>query len=218
MSTSTELRKRLPVIVGGLISLIIIGGIVLFIKSMLNQPPGKPKKFIQTVTLIKTPPPPPPEVKPPEPVKQEVKIKQPEPQPKDIPDTPPDAPPPGDLGLDAAGVAGSDAFGLLARSGGRDIIGGGGSLTQRQYGMAIKSDILDFLSNVDALRKGEYDIKIKFWFDANGKIKSFKLLKSTGNKKLDKTMKTTLARYVKLPFAPPDREANSITIRLVARG
>ncbi|WP_052700215.1 hypothetical protein [Methylocucumis oryzae] len=71
-------------------------------------------------------PPPPPKVeKPPEPeVKNEVE--QPEPEPEEpLPDVA-DEPPPGDLGLDAEGTAGSDGFGLAARKGGRGLLGGGG--------------------------------------------------------------------------------------------
>lgn len=220
MSVPPNLQKKLPLIIGGVISITIVAAVILFISNMLNAKPGKPKKVVQNITFVKPPPPPPPEEKPPEPeVQEEVEVPEPESEPEEIPDVPADdMPPMGELGLDADGVAGADGFGLLARKGGRDFLAGISSgADQRQYGRAIKSDIQDFLSEIEDIRKSDYDIKIKFWFDNKGNVTHFKLLESTGNKSLDESMRTNLARYGKLPYAPPSGKANSITLQIVSR-
>lgn len=221
MKSSTNLQRKLPLIIGGVISVSIVAAVVFFIINMLDAPPAKPKKMVQNITFVTPPPPPPPpDEPPPEPeVQEEVEVPEPEAEPEEIPDAPAeDMPPVGDLGLDAEGVAGGDAFGLLARKGGRDLLlGGGGQAAKRQYGLAVKSDIQDFLSDIEEIRKSEYDIKIKFWYDEKGNITKFEMLESTGNKKLDKTMKTTLSRYEKLPYEPPGGNANTITLQIVSR-
>jgi len=53
------------------------------------------------------------------------KIEEPEPEPEEpLPDVP-DEKPAGDTGLDAEGTAGSDAFGLVGRKGGKGLLGEG---------------------------------------------------------------------------------------------
>ena len=127
MTKQQRFRRYLPSIAGGLILIVLIGFIIHFISNIKDKPEKKERK-IQAISLTKPPPPPPPPPKvekPPEPEPEE-KIEQPEPEPEDIPDVA-DEPPPGDLGLDAEGTAGSDGFGLAARKGGRGLFGGGGN-------------------------------------------------------------------------------------------
>ena len=91
--------------------------------------------------VFRPPPPPPPKIEepPPPPPPEEVKLPDPEPV-ADAPDVP-DMP--GPLGLDADGVAGSDAFGLVGRHGGNDLIGGDGRY--RSYANHVKDAVLDYV-------------------------------------------------------------------------
>src|SRR5262245_46208573 len=86
----------------------------------------EPKRQVAQVVKLIRPPPPPPEPPPPPPPEEKIE----EPLPQETPeDTPPDdAPPAEQLGLDAAGVAGSDGFGLAARKGGRELGSGSGAI------------------------------------------------------------------------------------------
>src|SRR5262245_757872 len=110
--------------------LLIGGGIaalgfcsVLLVRSFLAGEAPAPKKLVQEIKVIRPPPPeelPPP---PPPPPEEEVDLNEPEPQPDPVASN---EPPPGNLGLDAEGSAGSDGFGLMGRKGGRDLLGSGG--------------------------------------------------------------------------------------------
>src|SRR5215472_10490179 len=113
------------------------------IRSFLKSNPGPPQKLVQEVHLIR-PPPPPPDLPPPPPPPPDEKVDVPDPLEKPDP-TPSNEPPPGEqLGLDAEGSAGGDAFGLLGNKGGRDLIGTGGSAFAWYAGL-LKNEILDTL-------------------------------------------------------------------------
>src|ERR1700722_13074285 len=117
----------MPIVYGVVVVLVFVGG-VLFIRSFLGGAKGgQQPKVVQEVHLIRPPPPPPPEEKPPPPPPPEEKVITPQAQPKPDP-TPDNHPPPSqNLGLDAEGGAGGDAFGLVGNKGGRDLLGSGGS-------------------------------------------------------------------------------------------
>lgn len=95
-------RNRLPIIVLGVAVTLCGVGAVALVRSFLKNPPAEPKPVVQVIHLIR-PPPPPPDLPPPPPPPPEEKVNI----PQDKPDpTPSNEPPPGQLGLDAAGSAG----------------------------------------------------------------------------------------------------------------
>src|SRR5271168_299195 len=109
---------------GAIFSVLLLLGFVWFVRTMMANKISKPERVIQTVQIIRPPPPPPPDQPPPPPpekTEQEIPKDTPQPTPDDQ-QAPPDQP----LGLAAEGTAGGDAFGLAARSGGSDLIGGTG--------------------------------------------------------------------------------------------
>ena len=108
----TSFRRALPGIAIASALFVMTAGVVAFATKYLSQD-AKPQKKVVQVQLFRPPPPPPKIEEPPPPVEEEVKLPDPEPV-ADAPDVP-DMP--GPLGLDADGVAGSDAFGLMGRKG-----------------------------------------------------------------------------------------------------
>src|SRR5262245_32752854 len=122
-ASRAQLRRYAPMLViGGAVATLALG-LVLLIKNLATEETKPAKKVVQ-VQVFRPPPPPPPEVEPPPPeIKEEVDVPEPEP----VVDSPevPDVPPGEQLGLDAEGVAGADAFGLVGRKGGRDLLAGG---------------------------------------------------------------------------------------------
>src|SRR5512134_2417325 len=118
MSQKQSHHKLIAGIVLGAVGLGIVAGAA---RAILSDKPAPAKMVVQEVKILRAPPPPPPE-EPPPPPPEEVDVPEPEPQPEP---TPSDEPPPGELGLDAEGAAGSDGFGLAARPGGRDLVGSG---------------------------------------------------------------------------------------------
>jgi periplasmic protein TonB len=204
MTATRHFRSYLPSIAGGLILLIVIGLIVYFI-SNIKEKPAKKERKIQAISLTKPPPPPPPPPKvekPPEP-EPEQKIEQPEPEPEEIPDVADEAPP-GDLGLDAEGTAGSDGFGLAARKGGKGLFGGGNPFAW--YGNAVKNDITALLADKDSLRRKDYTAIIKLWVEADGSIKRVELAKGTNDAEIDALLTKEISKYKSNEPPPPGLE------------
>jgi periplasmic protein TonB len=202
MTTKHHFRSYLPSIAGGLILVIVIGLIVYFISNIKEKPEKKERK-IQAISLSKPPPPPPPPPKvekPPEP-EPEQKIEE-QPEPEEIPDVADEAPP-GDLGLDAEGTAGSDGFGLAARKGGKGLFGGGNPFAW--YGNSIKNDISALLADKESLRRKDYTAIIKLWVEADGSIKRVELAKGTNDAEIDALLTKEISNY-KANAPPPGME------------
>lgn len=169
-------------------------GASLLIKNFMEANKHAPEKKIQQITLVKPPPPPPP---PPEIEKPpEQKIRQDEvdiPEPKPMDKIPPEAdlPPPGELGLDAEGGAGSDAFGLIGRKGGRGLLGGAGD-PKVVYASRLQHKIENALAQVDVLRSFAYSVRVNVWIDMTGQVSKAVLVSSTGRKGIDKKLIATI--------------------------
>jgi protein TonB len=209
----SPLRRRLPGLAIVAVVCLLSTGVVWFVKGLMDGSPPSGKRVVQ-VNLIRPPPPPPPDVPPPPPpeVKEEVKLPDPEPvaETNDVPDMPP-----GDLGLDADGVAGSDAFGLMGRRGGRDLIGGDGAYGW--YAGRVKDEILEFLSRRDDVRGTSYTIVVSVWIGEDGRLGRYQLAKSTGNPTLDATLTSALDAMHAFAEAPPSGMPQPVRLRIVSR-
>jgi len=218
----TKHKKRfiayLPMIIGAMVLIAAIVLIIHLISTMENKPAKKERK-IQTVSLTKPPPPPPPPPKvekPPEPEVDKIQ-EEVEPEPEEIPDVA-DEPPPGDLGLDAEGSAGSDGFGLAARKGGRGLLGGGGGGDPYAwYGGIIKNDILDILSEQEELRRKGYSAVIKMWVDTDGSIKRFELVRGSNDAEIDELLNRLLSKYRKVNEPLPPGMEQPIKLKITSR-
>jgi protein TonB len=207
----TSFRRAVPgLLIGGSL-LAVTAGVVAFATQFLGQD-VKPEKKVVQVQLIRPPPPPPPKVEePPPPVQEEVKLPDPEPKP-DAPDVP-DLP--GALGLDAEGVAGADAFGLMGRKGGRDLIDGDGRY--RWYANHVKDALLDYLSSREDIRASAYSIVVKIWIGGDGRLGHYEIVGSSGNTKLDQALQLALDDLSKFPDAPPEGMPQPVRLRIRSR-
>ena len=193
----------------GIVGLGIVAGAA---RAILSDKPAPQKMVVQEVKILRAPPPP-PEAPPPPPPPDEVNVPEPEQQPDP---TPSNDPPPGDLGLDAEGAAGSDGFGLAARPGGRDLVGSGVSQLTWYAGL-VQSAILAELNNEKLVRSRSYTVPIKVWARADGSIERSELARSTGDREVDLAIQRAVARVVRIPYAAPAEMPQPITIRLTAR-
>jgi protein TonB len=205
-------RRYVPGVI--IMSVVCLLGIALawFVKGLIDDAPPAQKRVVQ-VNLIRPPPPPPPEVQPPPPeVEEEVEVPEPEEvvDATDVPDMPP-----GDLGLDADGVAGADAFGLVGRRGGRDLIGGDGAY--RWYAGRVKDEILEFLSRRDEVRSASYSIVVSIWIGEDGRLGRYQLASSTGDVHLDETLSGALNELGRFAEAPPSGMPQPVRLRIVSR-
>lgn len=216
MSSKKHYRVYLPRIIGGLILIVIIALVVNWIKGFVDKPVEK-KKRIQKITILKPPPPPPPPPKiekPPEPeIEEKIEEPEPEPEPENLPDVS-DEPPAADLGLDADGSAGSDAFGLVGRKGGRGLLSGN---PNSWYAGLVKNNLIEALSDRDVLRRKAYRATVHFWFEIDGTIKRYKLVNGSGDSNIDSTINSVLAQMNSIDEAPPPGMGQPLKLRISVR-
>lgn len=194
--------------------LLSIGGFFLIWK-LFSGPPPVQQKTIRQVTLVKPPPPPPPpEIEEPEPEIEE-EMEEPEPEPDPVAEQEPEseAPPADDLGLDADGVAGSDAFGLAARKGGRGLLEGQGSRFQWFANLATRV-VEDALLARDDVRKQEYNVVVRVWIGSRGQLARYELEGSTGDRKLDEAITLALAEAGSVSEPVPPGMPQPIRMRI----
>jgi protein TonB len=197
MIRKKSLTRFIPMFISIMFIAGVTGGVVLGIQSLLEKPPQS-KKFVQQISLIK-PPPPPKIEKPPEPEVEEVKIKEPESTPDEMPEAMDDLPPMGDqLGLDADGAAGGDAFGLLGKKGGRSLLGGGPGDAFSWYTGRLSSYIEEKIYDLSeqekfrTLRDARYTVNIKVWIEDDLTLRG-RLISSTGDQQRDQAIRQVLA-------------------------
>lgn len=199
-------------IIGGGIAALGFGS-VLLVRTVMSDAPPAQKKVVQEIRVIRPPPPeqlPPP---PPPPPEEEVDVTEPEQQPDPVASN---EPPPGNLGLDADGTAGGDAFGLLGRKGGRDLLGSGGS-AYAWYAGLLKGEILDQLQEVKAARSGAYSVVVKVWVRSDGSVERIRLAQSSGDRARDSAIETALARIGRISQGPPADMPQPVSLKIVSR-
>ena len=217
MTQKKHFRVYAIKIAGGLILLAAIAYVVNVIVNFSHEKPVKHERKIQPVDLVKPPPPPPPPPKvepPPEPEME--KINEPEPEPEPLPDVA-DEQPAGDTGLDAEGTAGTDAFGLAAKKGGRGLLGGGGGDPNMIYAGAIKHDLLEIFSEHDELRSKSYSAVIKIWLHPDGAVSKFELSRGSNDEEIDKLLHKLVSKFKKAKDAPPPGMAQPIKLKISSR-
>ncbi len=195
--------------IGTVLVVLFIAGLVWVIHGVMNSKDQKPSRSVQTVTMVRPPPPP---DEPPPPPPPETKIDEPIPQnePDPTPDNSP-APTP-QLGLDAEGGAGGDAFGLAARKGGSDLVGTGGAAFA-WYTSKVKDAIRDCLASDPKLKSKKFTGSVRTSIGADGRLE-VKSAGGTGNRDVDTELASYLERC-RVSEAPPLELPQPVTLRVV---
>jgi periplasmic protein TonB len=210
--TARRIGSRLA---GAVFGLFLVLGFVWFVHTMVTGKVSKPGRQVQSVLLIRPPPPPPPDQPPPPPpqkTQQEL--------PKDVPEpTPDNTPAPADqpLGIDADGSAGGDAFGLAARRGGNDLVGGSGSAPFAWYQNRITDAIRERLAGVPCAKSAKGSLSIHLLMDADGRFKQVQLATTTGNRQVDQCLETALTSMPRMSDPLPPGMPEQVNIKIVAR-
>jgi len=208
-------RRRAPLIAGAALIAVVTGLLVWLVRYMVSQH-GTPQRVVeQRITMLRPPPPPPEAPTPPPPPE---KVEQPiePPAPQQAPEQADNAPSE-QLGLDADGAAGSDGFGLAARKGGRDLVGSGtGAFVW--YTTLVKDSVLQALSDDGRIRKGSYQVNVRLWLAADGRVERVALASSTGDRARDSAIESALQKLGRVREAPPLEMPQPITLRIVSRG
>jgi protein TonB len=181
---------------------------------MMSGKTAKTARQVQVIQVIRPPhPPPPPEQPPPPPPKTEEALPkdQPEPEPKN------DEPPPAAaLGIDADGSAGGDAFGLAARRGGSDLVGGNGGALFAWYTNRLKDAVVEHLTNDAHLGAKKFSVSVQLWILPDGQIKQIKLLSTTGNHDLDQRIEAALSSLNRMSDGPPLEMPQPVSLKIVS--
>jgi periplasmic protein TonB len=207
-------RRNVTRLLGAVFGLLLLLGFVWFVHVMMNAKTGKTTRQVQMVQIIRPPPPPPPDQPPPPPPE-----KSPEPLPKDVPEPEPqqqpDQAPDQPLGVDADGSAGGDAFGLEARRGGSDLIGGTGTAPFAWYTNRMRDAIKDRLSEATCTKSAKGSLSTRVVVAADGRVKQIKLTAGTGNPAIDQCVDKVLASITSLGDAPPPGMPEQVNLRVV---
>lgn len=217
MTSRAHYKRYLPHAAGGGLVMILVAGLVWFVHNMLNSAQPIGKKTAQQITLLQPPPPPPPpKVDEPPPEPEVVEEKTPDPEPQEADQSNDDVPPGADLGLDADGGAGGDAFGLIGRKGGRDLIGSaGGGLVW--FNRVVARDIQDQLSDRDCVRKRPYSAVLKVWFRQDGAVERVMQTGSSGNKDIDACLREAAKDIRRISERPPEDAQSPVSVRVTSR-
>ena len=194
----------------------LIAGFVWFVHSMMTGKSAKPARQVQVVQIIQPLPPPPDQPPPPPPPPE----KSQEPLPKDEPEPVPEEAqqaPAQSLGIDAEGAAGGDAFGLAARSGGSDLIGGSGSAPFAWYTNRIKDAIQERLAATPCTRTAKGSLSIQVLMEADGRVRAIKLSTTTGDPKVDRCIDSALSSITRISDPVPPGMPAQINLKIVSR-
>jgi periplasmic protein TonB len=211
-----QVRRNVSRLVGIVAIVLAVLGFVWFVNKMMSAKSGKSQRQVEVVQIIRPPPPPPPppDQPPPPPVKTD------EPLPKDEPEPAPDnTPAPADqpLGIDAEGAAGGDAFGLAARRGGSDLIGGTGSAPFAWYTNRLSDVVREHLAASACAKSVKGSMSIQVLLNSDGQVKQIKLSSTTGNRQWDSCVDSALAPITHLSDPVPPGMPELISLKIVPR-
>ena len=203
MSTPRQ-KPPTPVIVGiviGVVLLLLVGWAV---RAILMAPAQKKPREVQNVQIVRPPPPPPDHEQ--------------EPLPQNEPEPSPDnsQAQAGPLGLDSDGGSGGDAFGLVARKGGRDIAGTGGAIFG-WYTQILRDAINDRLATEKDLRTRRYSVMVTVHVGVDGTVLDAHLLSSTGSKDIDALIERTIAKLGRLREERPREMPAQVKLKVSSR-
>jgi protein TonB len=188
------------------------------LKKLLGDAGTAKKQTVHNISLLKPPPPPPPpkpQEKPPEPEmkKEEVKLDQPKPEAPNQDNAAEGK----QLGVDAEGGAGGDAFGLVGNKGGRDLLAGGkGGFAF--YTNQVQRHLQDELAKNRKLKRTDYRVTVRVWLSKTGGVQRVDLGGSSGDAELDETLRVALAAAPALREGPPENMPQPIRLRIMNRG
>ena len=212
MADKRTQRRIASRIAGGIGAVLLIAGFAWFVHTMMGFKNSKPGRRVQTIQVIRPPPPPPEQPPPPPPEKAEEQLPKDQPQPTpDQPDQAADQP----LGIDTEGSAGGDAFGLAARRGGSDLIGGGGAAPYAWFTNKMRDEIKERLAAAACTRSAKGSLSTRVTVGADGRVKQIKLTTTTGNAHIDECVDKVLASITSVGDPPPPGMPEQVNLKVV---
>ena len=223
MAPSKKTKLRLIYGLAGLVAVVVLGLAIWLVSSLLSFDSNVKPQRIHQITLVKPPPPPPPEEPPPEPEIEEQIEEPPEEAPEEVAENSEESGP--DLGVDAEGGAGGDAFGLVGKKGGTALIGGASDAALLRkfawYNNIIQQELSGqvrrILEEDQGLPEGSLKTLVRIQMDNLGNVVDFKIVNSSGNKRLDQAILQALETF-RVSEPPPPGMPMMADIRVNSQG
>lgn len=219
---ASENSTKIIVAIVVAVALLVVFGLVML---AMKGDSSNRKNRIQSITLL---PPPPPKIqeKPPEPeIKKEEVIEEiPEPEDQDQPDDAADDEAKAiddQLGVDSD-ATGADGFGLRSKKGGRSLLSGdGGDGRFRWYTSMVQKEISErvreYLDKNGGIPEGELKALVKVELDDDGRITEYRILKSSGDRRMDDAIVKALAGGA-FDELPPFDMPKALKFRISSKG
>jgi TonB family protein len=130
------------------------------------------------------------------------------------------------LGLEGDAEAGFDAFGLRAKRGGRDIMldvqsGGGGHFNAdaiTAFASRLASELASDLRAYPELRTEDYQVRLRVWVDGSGRVSRCEVLGTTGQQRIDLSLRRAVDRTAVCAGPPPADFPNPVILMVRSRG
>ena len=220
--------QRTIMLISTVVAVLLIVAGIFIVKSLISDDGNKRKRAVQMVTLMKPPPPPEIEEKPPEPEIKKEEILEPEPEEthEEMADSESDQEAGSDLGIDADGVAGSDGFGLVAKKGGKALIGGdsGNSSLLKRYAWytqmlqdRIQERLQKELERTGGIPEGDHQATVRIVMDDDGNIITCQIVGSSGNHKMDTAINSAV-KTATIDEPPPYEMPKAIKLKISSKG
>lgn len=213
MSESATLKRK-PVtrgkVIAGVVVVLLAGGLWWMSQNIAGITRGNQPE--PTVNLLPPPPPapPPPPPKPETPPPPDKTIEPPKPA-----DQPKAADQPKQLTIAGPAQAGGDSFGIKAGSGGGSTViggpgegggaaaGGGGGFADASYGRYLSSELERAIRGNDRVNRQVFSADVAVWIDAAGRLTRARILRGSGDSKLDGQLVAALEAIRSVGEPPP---------------
>lgn len=211
----------------GVVLLIGAGALIKLISGHDGPPPRRSSDMVMVrpPPPAPTPPPPPPpppqqQQTPPQETHQQMMEQSPV-QPEEQKPAPAE-PPAAALGTNIQGNGPADGFGLSGSGngffgGGSGGSGRGGGSRFGWYATQVVQSVTDALQQNPRTRVARFDVKVRIWADATGRVKRVRLEGSTGDPAVDRTIRDDVLTGFQLKEPPPDGMPMPIVMHLSAR-
>jgi TonB family protein len=84
------------------------------------------------------------------------------------------------------------------------------------YTGRLKDAILNMLSDDERIRRGKYQVTVRVWVGADGKVERVKLQSTSGNSELDAAIENVLQKIERME-QPPLEMPQPVTLRIVSK-
>ena len=169
----------------------------------------RPDQIQPTVNLLPPPPPAPPPPPPPPPPPEQKPLEPPKPT-----EQPKSADQPRQLTINGPAQAGGDAFGIKAGSGGGSTLvggptqggpagAGGGGFAEASYGRYLSGEIQRAVQSDDRVSRQVFQAEVAVWIDGAGRLTRARILKGSGDSRLDQQLIATLEGMRSVGEPPP---------------